>query len=211
MKDLIFESKLLYKLSEKFLNYIFNIENYFKDINHFEQISKYLTEEQKERVIKYPYYGENLFYYKEEEYLQKYPIQNDLYFLLQDLKILKNPYHLLSVNKYLDSAENKVKIMGLICGYWQNNTECSERVRYYNFIEEIIKAHIRGVNNFSFWNRIKLNEFFKVYLEIGKQGRVRKPIEIIKDSKIIDQVEYKSNKIKNMQKRTHKWVYKDWL
>ena len=209
MINFIINRKLLDKLPINFQNYIFYINNYFKDINHFKQIEKYLTEDQKERVRKFPVYGENLWYYKEKEYLQKYPVKNDLYFLLQDLRILKNPFYILSINKYLDSAKDKAKIIGLLCGYWQNKAECLERVQFYNFVKKIIQGHIRGVNNFSFWNKIKLNEFFKTYLIIGRHGKINNPIEIINNSKIINQVERESDNIIKKQKKTHICIYKD--
>lgn len=212
MINFIANSKLLDKLPINFQDYIFDINNYFKDINHFKKIRKYLTEEQKERIEKYPVYGENLWYYKKEEYLQKYPIKNDLYFLLQDLRILKNPFYIFSINKYLDSAKDKAKIIGLLCGYWQNKAKCSECVQYYNFIEKIIKEHIKNCNRFSFWNKIRLNELFKTYLNIGKQGIINNPIEkIINNSKIINRVEKESDNIIKKQKKIHICIYKDWL
>lgn len=135
-------------------DYIFNIENYLKDINHFEYFKKYLNN-------------------KQIEYLKKYSYEFDLYFLLKDLRILKNPNYILHrVN--IEKAKNQCEIMGLLCGYWQEYiTEnfkyfISDHHSYYDLAEGTIRGHFY-YSSFSFTNEVKLNELFKMFLNIGKK------------------------------------------
>lgn len=148
-------SLLCSKKFSKIQDYICNIENYLKDINHFEYLKQYLSN-------------------KQIEYLKKYSYDFDLYFLLKDLKILKNPNFILHrVN--IENAKSQCKIIGLLCGYWQEYKKdeltyiIQEQKAYYNYIENAIRGRLIVTSPFSFVNRIKLNELFNVFFDIGKK------------------------------------------
>lgn len=175
-------------------DYIFNIENYLKDINHFEYLKQYLNNEQ-------------------IEYLKKYSYNFDLYFLLKDLRILKKSYFLLHyVN--VEKAKNQCKIMGLLCGYWQEYKKDQEKYimwehkAYYEDVKEVIKGHL-GYSSFSFVNEIKLNELFNVFFDIGKKiANNEMSFQDVIDnySEIMEQLEKKCNEL-IIKVKTHKIIY----
>lgn len=163
-------------------NYIFNIENYLNDNNHFEYLKRYLNN-------------------KQIEYLKKYSLIFDLYFLLKDLKILQNPNFLLQNFK---TAKSQCEIMGLLCGFWQEYKKdeltyiIQEQKAYYNYIENAIRGRLIITSPFSFVNRIKLNELFNVFFDFGKKIANKEiSFEYVKSHylDIIDQVKKKTNEI----------------
>lgn len=171
------------KKFSKIQDYICNIENYLKDINHFEYLKKYLSDEQ-------------------TEYLKKYSYDFDLYSLLKDLRVLYNPNFLLyRVN--IEKAKHQCKIMGLLCGYWQEYKKDQEKYvmwehkAYYEEAGENIKRRF-GYSSFSFVNEIKLNELFNMFFDIGKKIANNKMSfqDVINNySEIMEQLEKRCNEI----------------
>lgn len=182
------------KKFSKIQDYICNIENYLKDINHFEYLKKYLSDEQ-------------------TEYLKKYSYDFDLYSLLKDLRVLYNPNFLLyRVN--IEKAKHQCKIMGLLCGYWQEYKKDQEKYvmwehkAYYEEAGENIKRRF-GYSSFSFVNEIKLNELFNMFFDIGKKiaNNEMSFQDVVNNySEIMEQLEKKCNELITKIK-TYKILY----
>ena len=181
------------KKFSKIQDYICNIENYLQDINHFEYLKQYLSN-------------------KQIEYLKKYSYDFDLYFLLKDLRILKNPNFLLHrVN--IENAKSQCKIIGLLCGYWQDYKKdeltyiIQEHKAYYNYIENVVRGRLIVTSPFSFVNRIKLNELFNVFFDIGKKiANNEMSFQDVINSEIMEQLEKRCSELITKIK-TYKIIY----
>lgn len=122
---------------------------------------------------------------------------------MKDLRILKNPNFLLHrVN--IEKAKHQCKIMGLLCGYWHEYKKdeltyiIQEHKAYYNYIENAIRGRFTVTSPFSFVNRIKLNELFNVFFDIGKKianNEICFQDVINNYSEIMEQLEKRCNEI----------------